>query len=70
MESGYFRPISFLNVDYRLFTPIMAKQLGVLLPKLIQNDQMCLYNNAKHKTIYRMLHIMDPIQAQHSRYQW
>ena len=33
------RPISLLNVDYRIFTRVIAKRLEKLLPKIINPDQ-------------------------------
>jgi len=39
LECGSFKPISVLNMNYRLFTSIMAKRLEEFLPKLIHNDQ-------------------------------
>lgn len=39
MECGSFRPISVLNVDYRLFTSITARHLEELLPTLIHKIQ-------------------------------
>lgn len=39
LECGSYRPISVLNIDYRLFTSIMARRLEKPMPKLIHNDQ-------------------------------
>lgn len=39
LECGSYRPVSILNIDYRIFTSIMARQLERFLPYLICNDQ-------------------------------
>lgn len=38
-DCGSFRSISVLNVDYKLFTAILAKRLEKILPQLIHTDQ-------------------------------
>ena len=63
MECGSYRPISILNVDYRIYTSIMAKRLEKFLPTLIHNDQTgFIHMRQTHDNIKRTLHIMDHIQ--------
>lgn len=63
MECGSFRPISVLNMDYRLFTSIMAKRMEELMPKLIHNDQTGFIRQRQTQdNIRRTLHIMSHIQ--------
>ncbi len=63
MECGSFRPISVLNVDYRLFTSIMAKRMEELMPKLIHNDQTGFIRQRRTQdNIRKTLHIMNHIQ--------
>ena len=38
------RPISLLNVDYKILTKSIAKRLEKVLPKIINSDQTCYIN--------------------------
>lgn len=39
LECNSYRPISVLNVDYKLYATILARRLDKVLPQLIHNDQ-------------------------------
>ena len=39
LDCGSFRPISVLNVDYKLYTSILARRAEAVLPMLIHTDQ-------------------------------
>ena len=38
-EHSHWRPISLLNVDYKILTRILAKRVESFLPKLVNSDQ-------------------------------
>uniref|UniRef100_A0A3P9MWT0 Reverse transcriptase domain-containing protein n=1 Tax=Poecilia reticulata TaxID=8081 RepID=A0A3P9MWT0_POERE len=39
LDCANYRPVSVLNLDYRLFTAVMARRLEVILPDIIDLDQ-------------------------------
>lgn len=67
MECGSHRPISVLNIDYRLFTSIMARRMEEFLPDLISNDQTGFIRRRQTQdNIRRTLHVMHQIQTSKS----
>lgn len=58
-----YRPISVLNLDYKLFTSIFARRLQLLLPDLINLDQTgFIHHRQTTDNIRRILHILSKIQ--------
>lgn len=57
-----FRPISMLNVDYKLYTSILSKRLQSFIPCLVDEDQ-CGFVTARmtQDNIRRTLHVMHRI---------
>ena len=61
-ECASFRPISVLNIDYKMFTSIMARRLEKFMTKLIHNDQTgFIHQRQTQDNIRRTLHIMNHI---------
>lgn len=62
LECGSFRPISVLNVDYKLFTSILAHRIDKLLPDLIHTDQTGFIRQRQTQdNLRRTLHIISHI---------
>ena len=61
-ECASFRPISVLNIDYKMLTSIMARRLEKFMTKLIHNDQTgFIHQRQTQDNIRRTLHIMNHI---------
>lgn len=63
LQCGSYRPLSVLNVDYRLFTSIMARRMEELMPNLIHKDQSgFICQRQTQDNIRRTLHVMNHIR--------
>lgn len=64
---GSYRPISVLNIDYRIFTTILAKRLESIIPELMDTDQSGFVRNRQtHDNIRRALHLFNKMKSKES----
>lgn len=62
LECGSFRPISVLNIDYKLFTSILTHRIDKILPMLIHTDQTGFIRQRQTQdSVRRTLHIINHI---------
>lgn len=63
LQCGSLRPISILNIDYKLYTSILARRIEKVLPQLIHTDQTGFVPQRQtHDNIRRSLHVISHIQ--------
>ena len=51
----FYRPISLLNIDYKIISKVLSLRLSNVLPKIINPDQTCAI---KGRSIFDNLHLI------------
>ena len=54
-EMKCYRPISLLNIDYKIISKVISQRLGTVLPRLIHLDQTCA---VKGRSIFDNVHLL------------
>ena len=54
-DMKFYRPISLLNIDYKIISKILSQRLSNILPKIIGIDQTCA---VKGRSIFDNLHLI------------
>ena len=63
LDCGSYRPISILNIDYKIYTSILARRVEGVLFSLIGTDQTgFIPQRTTHDNIRRSLHILSHVQ--------
>ena len=57
-EMKCYRPISLLNIDYKIISKVITQRLGNVLPNIIHLDQTCA---VKGRTIFDNVHLLRSI---------
>lgn len=61
-ECSSYRPISVLNVDYKIFASVLSKRLEVIIPELVDLDQTgFIQNRQTQDNIRRALQVMSHV---------
>ena len=63
-ECSSYRPISVLNLDYKIFTTILAKRIENIIPELIDTDQTGFVKNRQtHDNIRRAFNLIHHMKS-------
>lgn len=63
-ECSSYRPISVLNIDYKIFATILAKRLENIIPELIDTDQTGFVKNRQtHDNVRWALHLFNHMKS-------